>query len=367
MSQLRNRARFQIKLKDSAKKNIRNIINGDFTAVRGKKIVTVPINEIKIPVIHYSNIKDQGVSRGEGEEGDIIGIDEEENGIRAGNSPGRHTKYAEISIEEIVELLGEELKLPNIKPKGEEILQGDKSKYNTIALSGPRSLLHKKKTYKKALLRSIMENEYNIKDPQIILENDSFIYKSWKVKPTNMNNAAIFFMMDISGSLSREQLEIVRTMCFWIEAWLEKQYNKIDVKYIVHDTSAAEVTKEDFYSYSNGGGTLISSAFKLLSEIIQKSYPESDWNIYPIFFSDMENWENDDQTAIDIIRGELLPIVNQLSMGVIKNNYYQDWGNFGKKLISCLDNNEKEIVILTDIKDQSECYSAIKSFFSRGN
>ncbi len=54
-------------------------------------------------------------------------------------------------------------------------------------------------------------------------------------------------MMDVSGSMSDEQKEIVRIEAFWIDTWLRRQYKGIETRYIIHDAAAREVDRDTFY------------------------------------------------------------------------------------------------------------------------
>ena len=70
-------------------------------------------------------------------------------------------------------------------------------------------------------------------------------------------------MMDVSGSMTDEQKEIVRTEAFWIDTWLSSQYDGIETRYIIHDAVAKEVDEHTFYHTRESGGTRISSAYKV--------------------------------------------------------------------------------------------------------
>ena len=61
----------------------------------------------------------------------------------------------DVSLEELAQILGEELELPNIEPKGKENIEDLKYKYTGIQQQGPESLKHFKRTYKEALKRTI--------------------------------------------------------------------------------------------------------------------------------------------------------------------------------------------------------------------
>ena len=79
-------------------------------------------------------------------------------------------------------------------------------------------------------------------------------------------NAVVIYMMDVSGSMTDEQKQIVRTEAFWIDTWLKSQYGGLEMRYIIHDAAAKEVDEETFYHTRESGGTRISSAYKVCTE-----------------------------------------------------------------------------------------------------
>ena len=112
-------------------------------------------------------------------------------------------------------------------------------------------------------------------------------------------------MMDVSGSMGDEQKEIVRIESFWIDAWLQKQYKGLESRYIIHDAVAREVDRETFFHTRESGGTMISSAYKLCSQLIDDHYPPDEWNIYPFHFSDGDNWSMDDTLlCVELLKNE---------------------------------------------------------------
>ena len=87
-----------------------------------------------------------------------------------------------------------------------------------------------------------------------------------------MTKAVVIYMMDVSGSMGDEQKEIVRIESFWINAWLKKHYKGLETRFIIHDAAAKEVDEDTFFKTSESGGTLISSAYKLTQEIIERDF-----------------------------------------------------------------------------------------------
>ena len=114
----------------------------------------------------------------------------------------------DISLEELAVLLGEELELPRIEPKGQPAIVEEKSKYNSVRQTGPESLRHFKRTYLKALKRQITTGIYRPDEPRIIPYREDKQYRSWTTVEHPQVNAAVIYLMDVSGSMTDEQKEI---------------------------------------------------------------------------------------------------------------------------------------------------------------
>src|SRR5205085_10604349 len=128
---------------------------------------------------------------------------------RAGDSPGGHGLEVEPRRAELGESLGEELALPRTEPRGKKNIVTKRDRYDSIRQVGPESLRHFKRTYKRALKRQIASDTYNPDDPNVIPIRQDKQYRSWQEVPQPHSVAAIVYMMDVSGSLTDEQKEIV--------------------------------------------------------------------------------------------------------------------------------------------------------------
>src|SRR5262249_42792263 len=146
------------------------ITHGEILGRKGRETVSIPIPNIEIPHFRHGQKGSGGVGQGEGEPGQPIGRgqgDEDGHG-EAGEQPGQHIREAELTIEELAQMLGEELQLPAIQPKGQDTIKAIKTRYNSIRQTGPDSLRHFKRTYKRALRRLIASSEYDPRKPMVI-------------------------------------------------------------------------------------------------------------------------------------------------------------------------------------------------------
>ena len=349
------------KIKDNLKKYIQK---GEMIGKRGKDLISIPLPSIDIPHFTFGHKEQGGVGQGEGDVGTVLAPGAVEPGKgQAGEGEGEHELEVDLSLDELASILGEELALPHIEPKGKKQLENRKVKYTGVNTTGPESLRHFKRTYKQALRRQIASGTYDPGFPIIVPVRQDQRYRSWKVTNTPESNAVIVYMMDVSGSMGDEQKEIVRVESFWIDTWLRSQYRGLDSRYIIHDAVAREVDRETFFHTRESGGTMISSAYKLCKDIIDSDYDHSSWNIYPFHFSDGDNWSADDtRVCIELLRNEVLPKVNQFAYGQVESPYGS--GQFIKDLREAFDDSER--VALSEIADKDAIYASIKDFLGKG-
>jgi uncharacterized sporulation protein YeaH/YhbH (DUF444 family) len=221
---------------------------------------------------------------------------------QAGQGEGEHALEVDVTLDELAQILGEELQLPNIERRQNEKIVTQKIKYTGINTTGPESLRHFKRTFKQALKRQIATGTYDPAKPVIIPTREDRRYRSYKLQDLPETNAVIIYMMDVSGSMGDEQKEIVRIESFWLDTWLRHQYKGLEARYIIHDAVAREVDRDTFFHTRESGGTMISSAYKLCAQIMDDSYPAAEWNVYPFHFSDGDNWSMDDTlSCVDLL------------------------------------------------------------------
>jgi hypothetical protein len=359
-------ARFREIIKGQVRKDLRKYItHGEMIGRRGRYVVSIPLPTLRIPRFRYGKNDRGGVGQGEGEIGTPIAKGDPKQGGKgqAGEAPGEHLLEVDITLEELAKILGEELELPRIKPKGKASIVSERDVYTGIARAGPESLRHFKRTYKEALKRTLASGLYDPANPVIIPHREDRRYRSWRPKEVPQNNAVIIYMMDVSGSMGDEQKEIVRVEAFWIDTWLRSQYKKIETRYIVHDAAAKEVDRETFYHIKESGGTKISSAYALCTDMIKKNFDSSEWNIYPFHFSDGDNWGSEDtKKCVDLLEKEIFPRANVFCYGQVKSAYGS--GQFKKDLDEVFKGNE--IIITSEIRDKSGIYESIKDFLGKG-
>jgi uncharacterized sporulation protein YeaH/YhbH (DUF444 family) len=361
----RDLQRFKQIVRGKVRQNLRKYItHGEMFGRQGRELVSIPVPNIEIPHFRHGQKGSGGVGQGEGDIGQSIGRGQQdgEGKGKAGSDPGGHIREVEISLDELAEMLGDALELPNIEPKGRDTIKSRKDRYVTVRQTGPDSLRHLRRTYKRALKRSVAMNEYDPKRPKIIPLKEDERFRSWKTVSEPEANAAVIYMMDVSGSMTDDQKEIVRIESFWIDTWLKRQYDGVQRRYIVHDAVAHEVDEDTFYRTRESGGTRISSAYQVARKIIARDFPPAEWNIYCFQFSDGDNWGEDNHECLGILTEHLLPICNLYCYGQVESPYGS--GDFIRELRKIQD--KWESLILSEIENKDAIYDSIKDFLGTG-
>ena len=273
----------------------------------------IPIRGIKeYQFVFGSN--NRGVASGTGEErrGDRLGNDESsgKNGNKgAGNSQGDDIYETEITLEELMDYIVEDLDLPNLdKKKFSEILSDSSARKRGYQRHGINPRLAKKKTVmaktarkqgkKRALIEAGLEDDLE----RFPFREEDMRYYKVKNKPKKESNAVMIFIMDVSGSMDSSKKYLARSLFFVISSFIKRKYNNIAFEFISHTTVAKKVNEYEFFHIAESGGTFISSGVNMALKLVEEKYPPDIWNIYPIYASDGDNWSEDNERAIEAVQ-----------------------------------------------------------------
>jgi uncharacterized sporulation protein YeaH/YhbH (DUF444 family) len=361
-----DRARFREIVRGRIREDLRKYLSTTELLGRcGDRTVSIPLPQIELPHFVFGSNQGQGQGSGNGERGEAEEGEGSDGdvGAGAGEHAGKHVLEVDVDLEELAEMLGQELELPNIQPRGVKQLTTDGGRYSGVRATGPDSLRNFRRSYKNALKRTIAAGQWDPDKPEIVPIRDDFRFRMRKDHPQPDSSAVVFHMMDVSGSMGREQKEIVRIKAFWIDTWLRSQYQNLEVVYIVHDAVAKVVDHHTFFHLRESGGTKISSAYDLCLRQIGEKYRPEEWNIYPFHYSDGDNWSaRDTELCITMLRDEILPRVNQFCYGQVKSAHGS--GQFKKDLDGAL--GEDDQLVTSSINDRDDIPEAIRHFMGKG-
>ena len=356
--------RFRQIVRGHIRRELRKFMSkGELIGRQGGNVVSIPLPQIEIPRFEYTQRQTTGVGQGEGEPGTVIAPGDEDGEGAAGNGPGEHVLEVDVALSDLAEILGEELQLPRIRPKGHKNIVSTKNHYTGISRTGPESLRHFKRTYRQALRRQISSGSYNPDRPLVVPIREDRRYRTWRPVERPETSAVIIYMMDVSGSMGDEQKETVRICSFWIDAWLRTNYKGLESRYVIHDAEARQVDQDAFYSTRESGGTVISSAYRLCHDLVTREFPPDAWNIYLFHFSDGDNWsQGDTEECMEILRRDLLPACNLFCYGQVESPYGA--GQFITDLQEAFSSDER--VVTSPIENKDAIFGAIRDFLGRG-
>jgi sporulation protein YhbH len=393
----KDQARHQEKVREAIKGQLGEIIsNESIITSDGKKIVKVPVRSLEEYSFRYDPFKKDGVGQGPGgsKAGDVIGQVPQQQpgrGRQAGNQPGIDYYETEFTIDELAEMIFADLGLPNLKDKGQQEIISEKLRFTDVRQTGILPNLDKKRSLLQAMKRQAMnqrrftdaadgiadgkdgEDGKDETDGQDLssssgssghlrLRKDDLRYRTWDMTPQLQHNAVVIAMRDVSGSMGEFEKYISRAFYFWMVRFLRTKYSSVQIVFITHHTEAKEVDEQTFFSLGESGGTRVSSAYQLCSEIIDQRYPPDRWNIYPFHFSDGDNWGDEDNARCVKLVRQIVDRCNLFGYGEIKEEVYSRWAT--SSLMSALSEVKSPSFVGITIKSKEDVYPALRRFFS---
>ncbi len=361
-----DRARFREIVRGRIRTDLgRYLSTTELLARVGEQAVSVPIPQVELPRFEFAPSGEEGPGQGGGarnESSSPRGDGKAGEGA-AGDVLGQHALEVEVELDELADMLGRELGLPHIQPRGRRELESEGARYSGLRSRGPDSLRHARRTFSAALRRTIASGAWDPAQPRVVPERDDLRFRAPRPALRPQSSAVVFHMMDVSGSMGREQKEIVRLEAFWIDTWLRSQYRNLEVVYIVHDAAAKLVDHDTFFHLRESGGTRISSAYELCLQVMRERYPQEQWNVYPFHYSDGDNWSaRDTERCVELLGTELLPRVNQFCYGQVRSAYGS--GQFKKDLDLAFGADPR--LVTTNVAERGEVMSAIRAFLGSG-
>jgi uncharacterized protein len=365
---LRDSIRHDKRVKEAIRKNLKELIaEENIITSDGKKLVKIPLQYLDQYRFRFGRLG-TGTGRGKGEAGDVIASDGEhgEGHAHAGDQPGDQVYEAEISVEELTRMMLEDLALPWLEDKEERQITTAAYRFDDIRRKGSMANIDKKRTLIENLKRHAAHKRPKVGD----FHEADLRFKVWSVQQEQHSNAAVYLLMDRSGSMTTEKKYIAKSFFFWLVRFLKLKYQTVDMVFIAHDTEARIVPEQDFFTISNSGGTMCSSAYRLALEHIQQTHPKARWNNYVFHFSDGDNWAEDNARCKTVI-AQLLEQTSMVGYGEIRyadEATFYGWGNAYQPGWSTLHQELSAVAhqrfMAVTIKRKDDVYLALQTFLT---
>lgn len=334
-------------------------------------------------------------------EGDLLQKPRSGQGQGGGESEASNEGIGEdefgfaLSNDEFVNILFEDLELPHMiskENKAVERFELTRSGYtndgNPAQMNLEKSMVNslgRKIALKSPKLKKIKELEAELetckdKERRVEIEEEirvlriranaiSFVdpvdlrYNNFSKKPAPISQAVVFFIMDVSASMTEEHKDLAKRFFMLLNLFVSRKYKRVDCVFIRHHILATECTEEDFFNNKENGGTIVSSAFKLSKEIVDDRYSPNEWNIYFAQASDGDNFDHDNEELKNIIANDILPITQYFSyiqVGQKRHGYYNS-GNLLQEYVSLQAKNKN--MVTKHIEDTSDIYPVFREIF----
>ncbi|MDF0605346.1 YeaH/YhbH family protein [Neisseriaceae bacterium TC5R-5] len=369
-----NRERFLRRFKAQIKEAVSKAVKGrSITDIESGEKVSIPVKDISEPIFHHGKggvlenihpgneefIRGDRIARPQGGAGGGGG------GKASQDGEGEDDFAFELSREEFMNVFFDDLALPNlIKTQlvGLEEMKTVRAGYTNdgtpaninivrslrgalarrVAMAAPTmAMLNDAEEELDTLIELDDDNARDIREKRqylhLLRERLACIpfidpfdlrYNNRVKQPKPTSQAVMFCIMDVSGSMDEQKKDMAKRFFILLYLFLQRNYEKIELVFIRHHTSAVEVSEQDFFHSRESGGTVVSSALNLMSEIIKKRYGSSEWNIYAAQASDGDNWDSDSANCGRIMEEELLPYCQyfayiEITEGEPQNLWYE--------------------------------------------
>jgi sporulation protein YhbH len=302
-----DRLRHRQKVREAIRANVADIIAEEAILTKTPdRVVKVPIRGIKEYRFAFDEKAPRVAAAGQGEikEGQVVGAapGEQSRMPGAGDRPGLDYYETDITIEELIDLMFEDLQLPELERKRlRENLVDHGTKRRGYRRVGVRVQLDKKRTLRSRIKRKVAKRqsdaEAGLEQGRAPFHREDLRYRRRVPDVQPESNAVVICIMDTSGSMDARKKYLARSFFFLLYQFVRTRYRKVDLAFIAHHTRAREVTEEEFFHKGESGGTMISSGYRKALEISRERYHPSLWNVYAFHCSDGENFPEDNREA----------------------------------------------------------------------
>ncbi|MGH1381414.1 MAG: YeaH/YhbH family protein [Shewanella xiamenensis] len=402
-----NRQRFINRYKQQIKKAVSDAVTRrSVTDVDKGEKISIPTRDISEPMFHQGKggVRDR-VHPGNDQFTRGDKIDRPPGGAGGGAGKGDASDSGEgnddfafeISKDEYLELLFEDLELPNLQknrlnklveyqiyragftndgvPANINIVRSLRSSLaRRIAMSASKKKLLKELEQELVELENIpgtkaeliLDLKAQIEELKQKIAKVPFIdtfdlrFNNFARREVPSSQAVMFCLMDVSGSMDQATKDMAKRFYILLYLFLTRTYKNLEVVYIRHHTQAKEVDEHEFFYSQETGGTIVSSALKLMHEIQQARYPANEWNIYAAQASDGDNWADDSPTCRQWLEQKILPLVRYYSYIEITNRAHQTLWREYESLKQHYDN-----IAVQHIRQAEDIYPVFRELFKK--
>ena len=279
------------KVREAVRAHLPEAIAGGDVLSGGTKTIRVPVRMLE----HYhfrlrAPDEQEGVGQGAAKPGDTLG----QPGAApasgkggGGRNDGGFEFLLEFKVDDIVDWLWEEMKLPNLRARAGRAEEADWTREGWDR-RGARSRLDRRRSMRESIKRREVQSADSPR-----FTDDDLRFRQLTKREQPATQAVVFFLMDVSASMSDRDRQLAKSFFFWAVQGLRRQYHYLDTVFVAHTTEAWEFNEEEFFKVSGSGGTVTSSGLQKVREIMGARFDPSRYNVYLFYASDGDNASSD--------------------------------------------------------------------------
>ncbi|HTY50779.1 MAG TPA: DUF444 family protein [Steroidobacteraceae bacterium] len=275
------------KVREAVREHLPQIIAGGEVISDSTRSVRVPVRMLEHYHFRLASPGDsQGVGQGEAQPGDVLADPAGDPGARekgeGGQGDGQIQLMLEIKIDDIVDWLWEEMQLPNLKARVGPSEDSDWVREGWDR-RGARSRLDRRRSFKELVKRQGRQGA------TATFTDEDLRFRQLARRRQPAIHAVVFFVLDVSGSMSDRDRKLAKTFFFWVVQGLRREYRSLETVFVAHTTEAWEFAEADFFQVTGTGGTVTSTGLNKVRGIIDERYSPARHNIYLFYASDGDN------------------------------------------------------------------------------
>ena len=283
------------KIRQSVKKHLPDLIaKSDLMTAPDNRTVHLPVQVLEHARFRLADSTDKvlrNAGQGHAKPGDVLrsaqGNSSGSDETGGANSEGEVRLLLEMKVDDIVDWLWEDLKLPDLQPKQKTSINDDAWTQEGWDKQGARARLDRRRTIKQAIKRRAIQHN------PVPFSNEDLRFRQLIHRRRPATQAVVLFAIDVSASMTDAERKLAKTFFFFVLQGIRRKYGRVETRFIAHTTQAWEFSEIDFFQVTGTGGTGASSAFNFALHMIEDDYDLSQYNVYLFYASDGENFTED--------------------------------------------------------------------------
>ncbi len=298
----RDLLRHNAKLREGVQRMLPEIIASTDVMTGPQQPLQIPVRLLEHARFRLSDMggdAKNGVGQGSGHAGDVLrrGAQTPEEKSGQGNQvEGEIQLVLELSFDEVLDLLWEQLRLPDLQPRRKATLPEEEFQREGWDRHGAPSRLDRRRTVKEAIKRRAIQPGGSS------FRNEDLRFKPLVERLKPITSAVVIFALDVSASMTEAERKLAKSFFFFALQGIRRKYASVEVRFVAHTTQAWEFPESEFFQVTGTGGTSASTVFKLALEMMHAEYDAAQYNSYLFYASDGENFSEDRQAATETLQ-----------------------------------------------------------------